>query len=212
MKINKYSTDKGILIEEADEFADSPRENDCIFTKFYTFSRNHNSPDSHNFGSFVDFLGGYLSSQMFKKVDAAYRENKYDEANEILISYMKKKGYVLLPVWKYEHSGISYRAAEKNPYSCPFDSCMVGVIFCNKKDIANNFNRSVLCASLVKDVNKMMQEEVEEYNCWVNGEVYYYFIQEENEEEPEGLGTYYGSIEENGILEYLGITKYEPVN
>lgn len=208
--MTSYKTNVGTLIEEYDECAENPRSRDYdegIFSRFYTFLRRTNSPDSHKYGSMRDFLEAHIHGKSLKEIDELYSSGQNNAANELLVKLMKNRGYVLLPVWRYEHSGVCYKASVKNPFTCQWDSCMAGVIFCSKKDILKNMCETRLTPTVVKNVQKMMQAEVQTYSYWADGEVYVYSV-EEQEDEP-WIGGFYGPIEENGILDELGITEYE---
>lgn len=204
----KYQTNLGILVEEIDDFASNPREeDDGIFSKFYTFGRRYCSPDKHNYNSFCDWMKSIISSKKANELDSLYQDGKEKEANKKLIEYAKERGIILLPVFRYEHGGVAYKAGDANPFNDPWDSGMSGVIYCEKKDIYKNFKRR-LCKSTVNLLNKMMVAEVEQYSSYANGEVYLYSI----EGEEETYGTFYGDIDTNGIKDVLEITECEIIS
>ena len=204
----KYATNLGVLVEEVDEYATNPRENDDgIFSKFYTFGRRTSSPDKHNYGCFLEWMKSIISSKKSTELDNLYREGKTEEANKKLVEYAKERGIILLPVYRFEHGDVSYKTGITNPFCDPWDSGMTGVIYCEKSDIYKIYQKRI-CKSVVKLVNDMMEAEVEEYSYYANGETYLYFL----EGSDEVFGTFYGDISENGIKEEMGITDCEIIN
>lgn len=201
----KYQTEKGILIEEYDEAAENPRTFSGHYTTFYTFSNRRNSPDEHSYNDFVSWLFDTLPVSAAKALDAEARENHGMNMSH-LISECYKRGVVLLPVYKYEHSGIVYKAAESNPFSCSFDSGIIGVIYARKQDIHKEYGKR-LCKSILETVHNLMIAEVDEYSAWADGNVYCYCL----EGEEEWIGGFYGDISENGAKEYFGVSEATPI-
>lgn len=204
----KYRTDIGILHEVYDELAENPRTmDDGIFSKFYTFLRRSSSPDSCEFSDFRSWKDDFYSAGQAKDIDAYLSNGKTDEAAKAMCDYAFKRGYVLLPVWKYEHGGVRYAASTINPFSCPFDSCLAGVIFCSKEDIYKLFQKR--CSpSMVKEMYDMMKAEVEDYSYYANGDVYCYSLEDENGETSEWVGGFYGDINDNGAKDHFGFREY----
>ena len=93
-----------------DENCESPREWDNLGT-FYTWDRRYCSPDKN---PYVD-------------VDSFMEE--HEEA-------IKEGDIFILPVYKYEHSGVAYQTT---PFSCPWDSGQVGYIFVTKEKILKEY-------------------------------------------------------------------------
>jgi len=205
----KYKTSRGILVEDYDVCGENPRDmDDGIMSKFYTFSKNHLSPDEHKYSSFVEWLSNFLPPAKFKEVDAVFRKVWFSESSpeSLLINYAFKRGFVLLPVYKYEHSGIIYQAAESNPFTCPFDSCMAGVIYVSKADIYKAYQKK--CGkSMVSQVNEMLKAEVQQYSYYADGQVYVYTLLDDDGNEVDTMGGFYGPIETNGVCDAFDIEK-----
>lgn len=96
---------------------------------------------------------------------------------------------IALPVWLYDHSGTCYKAAEENPFHCPWDSGFVGFVFVRKEIARKEFGR--LNAANTAKVLDVLKAEVDTYSAWANGEVYCYRITDEDGEE---LDSCYGFI------------------
>ena len=83
-----------------------------------------------------------------------------------------EKRAVWLPIWTYEHSGITMSCgARKYPYNDMFDSSYVGWIVTVLSDF-NEKNKAI--------AEKNMELEVEAYNNYLTGEVYGYTLYEQD--------------------------------
>lgn len=222
METTKYKTDKGILIEEVDLWQENPRELYESPTNFFTWLHRSCSPDENGYRNAQEFIEAMLPAG-WKKIDALYREGKFGEGNEILAKKMENKGIILLPVWKFEHGSVSYQASAENPFSCPFDSCMAGYIFAEKKKLQEALGIKPGSRGQREKMEKFLEEEVRVYTAYVNGEVYGYRLEDSDgktiwpeEQDPEDPAVpqldwgYYGDVYENGIQKNLGITELAP--
>lgn len=97
-----------------------------------------------------------------------------------------------LPVWLYDHSGTCYRAAEENPFSCPWDSGLFGFIFTTRAEIRQAFGVKRVTAEHIAKALEILKAEVAEYSAWANGEVYCYHVTDT--ETGEELDSCYGFI------------------
>lgn len=82
-------------------------------------------------------------------------------------------------VYLYDHSGTAYST---EPFSCPWDSGQFGIIWVSKAKIRQEYDVRRISRNLVRKVQKILKAEVEEWNCYANGEVYIV----------DGVGGYYG--------------------
>lgn len=203
--MSKYRTDKGILIEEFMEDAENPRDEMEHYSKFFTFLNRHRSPDNHNYDDFGKWLHSIMSHKSACDILRLFAEGDFNGGARLLIEYAEKRGYVLLPVWKYEHSGVEYCAAEKNPSNDWFDSCFAGVIYCTKNDLYKNYGKR--CSKNVREAARCtFRSEVEEYSYYANGEVFQYCMEGD---EPEWICGFYGGLDVNGAKDYFGIENCE---
>ena len=198
-----YKTNRGILVEEYDDVI-NPRKVYDHFTTFLTFARNYVSPDKNKFKSYDELVISFGGDE----ADRIYRKEGIGAGNDYLIKVMDKKGYFALPVYKFEHTGISYEAAMRNPYNCPFDSCLIGIIYASKKDIRKEYQTKRITSKIKTKVLELMKAEVKEYSSYSNGEVYYYRLLDDLEE-IDACGGFIGDIAENGVLDTFDITEYE---
>lgn len=204
-----YMTNAGILEEEYDE-AINPREDMETITTFLTFTKNYCSPDTNPYKNFYEMVLDLASAG----VDKVYREKGIEAGNEKLVVVMNTKGYIVLPVYKYEHSGVIYKADMSNPFSCSFDSGLVGIIYTTKEAVKKMYSVNKISKEIEDKIYKLMQSEVDYYSEWANGNVYYYrLLDKDTHEEIDSCGGFIGDIEENGIrdvfeiegeIEYIG--------
>lgn len=76
---------------------------------------------------------------------------------------------IILPVWGYDHGGLSMRAGERVwPFDDPWDSGLLGIIWAPKgKDGLSD-----------EEIIEILKFEVETYNAYSNGAVYGFIIEE----------------------------------
>lgn len=121
---------------------------------------------------------------------------------------------VWLPLWLYDHSGLSISCGERNyPYNDQWDSGCLGWVFLSKATILNEMGAD-------KDTWRerglaVLRGEVEEYDQYLTGDVYGYTLYESEipeageapdwEETGDSCWGFYGSnIMQNGIVDYAG--------
>jgi hypothetical protein len=124
------------------------------------------------------------------------------------------KGAVCLPLYLYDHSGITMRCA---PFSCPWDSGQVGWIFVSKERIRQEFGK---CGkSEIEKAKEILRGEVETYDLYLTGDVYFFRLVKPatcatcGHTEPEVLdscGGFYGhDWKANGLFDHAGIGESE---
>ncbi len=99
-----------------------------------------------------------------------------DDLNKIL----KRKDVKYLPLYLYDHSGITMSTT---PFSCPWDSGQVGIIYATHEDICKEFGpkgRALVHISkrAVSSAFKLMRQEVKVYDAFLKGEVYGYEVKD----------------------------------
>lgn len=76
------------------------------------------------------------------------------------------EGGTLLPLYLYDHSGITMRTT---PFTCPWDSGQVGWIYLTAKDAAKE---------RIVDPEKCLRGEVEDYDNYLTGNVYGFSVED----------------------------------
>ena len=121
-------------------------------------------------------------------------DNDYWQKEE-LINHVEQNDVLALPVYFYEHGGISLSTSE---FSCKWDSGQVGYIFVSYEDIIKEYGKLDIQTAI-----KVLKGEVEEYSQYVNGEVYGYLIynKEEQYDCPDSIYSCWGFIGDKYIKE-----------
>lgn len=156
----------------------SPRENANLGTMLYKHRRYVLGDDLINFENFDDYL---------------------ESAN------ISPEEIVSLPLFLLDHSGLTLATTD---FDDPWDSGCVGVIFTTYDKIKAEYGVSEVDPDLIERVGNMLENEVTEFNTYLNNEIYGFRLCEKTQDgkwsEVESGWNFYGhNITENGMLEVL---------
>lgn len=166
-------SDGSILTVEQEQNPENPREWDNL-SQMICFHNRYQLGDKHSYKS-NDYSGW---DELKKKI-----ESDHDVS-------------IIFPVYLYDHSGIT---VSTEPFSCPWDSGQVGWIFCTKQQIMENFGIKRITKKHLDIVRKVLIDELEQYDQYLRGEVYLYYMNDES-----AIGGFYGwDIIENGIADEM---------
>lgn len=84
---------------------------------------------------------------------------------------------IILPLYLYDHSGITIST---KPFSCPWDSGRVGLIFAPYSKIRSEYSCKRISAKIRDKAMKVLEGEVATYDQYVRGEVYGYVVESNN--------------------------------
>lgn len=93
-----------------------------------------------------------------------------------------------MPVFAYVHGDAMIRAAESNPFNCPWDSGQSGYVYCSHKRAVQEFGLPEKVAR--REALRVMVGEVETFNQYLQGDVYGYRIMRGNDEVDACWGLY----------------------
>lgn len=82
---------------------------------------------------------------------------------------------VMLPLYLYDHSGVTMRT---RPFSCYFDSGQVGYIYVTRDEILAEYGGKRLTKSKREKARRVLQAEVEIYDQWLVGDVWGYIVKD----------------------------------
>lgn len=130
--------------------------------------------------------------------DAPYWNNKqYQDAveqldkersNRIRVSFERE--YVALPLYLYDHSGITMSTGA---FSCPWDSGQVGIVYVSKCKALKEWGRKRWTKDLQDKVIACLEREVSTYDQFLRGEVYgYRIVEEESGEKLDSCWGFFG--------------------
>jgi len=94
--------------------------------------------------------------------------------------HIDPKTEIGLKVWGYDHGGVIYKTGDRNPFSCPWDSGFAGIIFAPKERVRHWFGVKRITKTIRERALGVLTQEVEDWNRYINGEVYAYLIRDED--------------------------------
>jgi len=147
--------------------------------------------DWDNLGTMVCFHGRYSLGDQNHGIDPDQFKG-WGKMREYIGQELN--AYVILPIYMYDHSGITIRTT---PFSCPWDSGQIGFIYvtCDK------LKGEGLMKKKQAEIQKYLEGEVETYDQYLRGDVYGY--QTEGELCSDSCWGFFGSDhEESGLLEH----------
>lgn len=147
-----------------DDFADSPRTWD-------------------NLGTLIAFHNRYDLGD-----NSSYNKNDFNSWDDLEKSLLKEFDGVLLPVYMYEHSGVSLQCA---PFGCSWDSGQVGFIGISRVRIFNEYGYKTLTKKRREQIEEYLKNEIEDYSKYLNGDVYYFEVLDSNGDILDSCGGFY---------------------
>lgn len=109
------------------------------------------------------------------------------------------KHYVMLPLFLYDHSGITMSTG---PFSCRWDSGMVGIIYMSKKDALDNWGGKIMSRKVREKCIASLKASIEEYDMFLTGEVYGVCSQCFVNVAAEGDDPKWEAFEDRGLIGY----------
>jgi hypothetical protein len=187
MKTEPYYTEdyRGYRIKiYQDQYADSPRE-------------------WNNVGAMACWHRRYTLGDQQPKVepDEWLRELlELDDNSPIwkivdLIELAQEK-FILLPLWLYDHSGISMSTSCTYPYNDRWDAGQVGWIYISKKDAIKEWGNKKFTKEIREKAIAHLVLEVKTYNDYLVGNVFAFELLEIDDDDEDGdilesVGGYY---------------------
>lgn len=199
MKTIMHNTAKGDYKIEihCDEDARNPREDmDNLGTMAYKHSRYKLGDEEVS--SPQEFLVNLTNGELD------------EDADETAIQEYLDEHYVMLPLYLYDHSGITMNTTG---FSCPWDSGQVGYIYVSKEDVCKNWNckdwndevpygddKKITAKEYAK---KILESEVAIFDDYISGEVYGYEVYRPDEDDSfNSCWGYYGNDhKKSGLME-----------
>jgi hypothetical protein len=138
----------------------NPRENDNLGRIATVSTRRYDLADSGE-TALPDDLSGWDAVEKYLKLE--------------------RGALVILPVYLYDHSGyaISTKSFVGRAQHAEWDSGRVGCIYATTKQIKKTFMVDHVSESIKKLALKGLEEEIEEYNHFIQGEAYGYKVSRE---------------------------------
>lgn len=140
----------------------SPREWDNLGT-IAAFHRNYSLGEIQKFGDLLEELNCETWT------DEKYSDIRDNECLDSLLQEMDKQGFIKLPVYMYEHSGITISTT---PFGCRWDSGQLGIIFVSREKLKQEFGWERITPKRREKIEQQLRGEIETYDQYLRGEVY----------------------------------------
>ena len=166
---------------------DPRQENDGYVTRMICGHPRYKLGDDYNFFDTEDMLHSFCEELNL------IRYNEEPSVKE-MFSLLKDHA-VILPLWLYDHSGITMSYGEHNPYNSRWDSGQVGWIVVMKKDLDAAGFMFADGEDWKQKATELIDADVKEYDMFLTGDVYRYRVLEEHDgewEEIESIGGIFG--------------------
>ena len=182
---------------ENDDWAENPREWSNLWN-ILTWTSRYDSIDSNQYRDLEEFLLDNLTEKQLRNL---YKGNP--SAKEFFERIQKRfydLGYLVEPISKYEHSGVSYSVG----VSQGWDVGVVGLAMVNIDDVKKEYEATVLSKGLKEKIHAILDSELDTYNSWANGYVYTVSLLDFDGNVVDSLGGMIGyESEEKMIQEYI---------
>ena len=180
---------KRVRIEQDDDTAMNPREWDNLGT-IVAWHRRYNLGDEQPSES----VEGWKERMV-----------EWEEGDEETAEAKFNRLFVWLPVYMYDHSGITINT---RGLACPWDSGQIGFIYVSREKLERE-------KMTEEHALEYLNGEIETYDQYLRGEVYCFVTEEYNAEtdewtETDSCGGFYGTDwKTNGMADYCPLLRDE---
>jgi len=174
-------------IEQDEDSGMHPRTDCDNLGTMYCWHSRYNLGDEQPSESPVDFRMGLISDLI--------PESYYDDWGNISDGNLEKiealfeKHYISLPLYLYDHSGITMSTGS---FGCPWDSGQVGFIAVSKEDVRKEYDWKQLTKKRIQQIEEYLRNEVKTYDQYLTGDVWGYVIENEEYDIFESCWGFYG--------------------
>ena len=126
-----------------------------------------------------------------EKVSDSYSSESYNSWDEMEADILKQeKIAVILPLYLYDHSGITIRTT---PFSCRWDSGQIGFVWITKETAKKELGIKYFTKKALQRVKDLIKAEVSTYDDYLTGNVYgYEIVKPDNDNVIESCWGYFG--------------------
>lgn len=144
-----------------------------------------------NLGTMVCFHGRYNLGDL----KTGYTQDQQRSWQELADRLEKDGAAVILPLYLYDHSGITMSTGE---FSCPWDSGQVGFIFVTRAKLLKEYGGMRVSKEVIAKATEVLKGEVETYDTYLRGNIYGYTIEDPEGEDGDSCWGFYGYYDEEG--------------
>jgi hypothetical protein len=139
-----------------------------------------------------------------RRYDLGDKHDFYNPEDLMEFLHDNKGKIIALPLYLYDHSGISMSCELTYPFNDLWDAGQVGYIFVTYETIRKEFSKKRLSKKILSQVIKSLKQEVETYDQYLTGDVYWYTTtcNHCNKQLDSCSGFYGHNWKENGLMEY----------
>ncbi|MCK9442308.1 MAG: hypothetical protein M0Q13_12920, partial [Methanothrix sp.] len=121
-------------------------------------------------------------------------------SKEELIEISKNtKEYISLPLYLYDHSGITMNT---NGFNDRWDSGQVGIIFVSKSKVKEEYGWGIINKDRLSKIIEILDSEVKLYDTYIRGDIFCYSIINNLGEDIDSCCGFYGcDFDNNGLME-----------
>ena len=174
----------GYIVYDTDPF--DPRGDDNLAT-LACWHRNYQLGDEQPKAEPIDYMIGLLEEvepRAYATLTAARERGR--KVSTLLDHYLARH-YVVLPLYLYEHGGISISVGG---FSCPWDSGQVGIAHIRLSAVEAENLYGEGAANLAERGARWIKGEVEDYDRYLTGQVYGFIIEADGETRDSCYGFY----------------------
>ena len=105
--------------------------------------------------------------------------DKHDWKIEEFVEFINKENgvsIIALPLYLYDHSGITMSTSTHYPFDCPWDAGQVGWIYMDISEVKATHDWGYMTIARRQKVAEWLRWEVEVYDQYLRGDVYYFEI------------------------------------
>ena len=134
-----------------------------------------------------------------RRYDFTFNKKFKNMDRDDFLALAKKEGYIVLPLYMYEHSG---RAFSTVAFSCPWDSGQLGYVFWTREKVEEGQGKGYDMEANRTFLEKQLVSAVQMLEDWAEGNCYGYVVEREDGEEVGSCWGYLGDYDgEYGALQ-----------
>jgi hypothetical protein len=171
---------------------EDPREWENLATMFCLHHR-YNLGDKHSH----ETVETWLEELACPGIEADELEDLTEEQLWELID----KHYMWLPLYLYDHSGITISTSHQYPYNDRWDAGQVGYIYVSKEKALKEYNKKRWSKKFEAVIVHALETEVEVYDNYLCNEVYGYILKDQNDKEVDSCWGYYGDTGKKQMIQ-----------
>lgn len=129
---------------------------------------------------------------------------------------------VCLPLYVYDHSGISMKCGDRVfPFNDQWDSSMIGFVYVTKEKLKEEYKVKRISKKILIKAEEILKSEIETYSDYIEGNVYGFSLYKKikcdlDEDHRENIDSCYGffgsDFNTNGIKDHIdNFEKFEEV-